>query len=75
MVLDRALADEQLRGDLAVRAAVRDESRDLRFLPREQVARRVGSRPGVLTGGGQLTPGPLGERPGADVVEALERGS
>jgi hypothetical protein len=75
VVLDGAQADEELRRDLAVCAAVRDQSRDLCLLPREQTARRVGSRPAVLTGRRELTSGALGERPGSYAVEALERSS
>jgi hypothetical protein len=75
VVLDGAQADEELRRDLAVCAAVRDQSRDLRLLPREQTARSVGSRPAALTGRRELTAGALGERPGSDAVEALERSS
>ena len=48
VVLDRARADEELRGDLAVGVALRREARDLRLLRRELVERVDGPLAGML---------------------------
>ena len=66
VVLDGARADEQLRADLGVRAAVAGEPGDLRLLRRERVARLGGALARRLAGGQQLAAGALGERLGAD---------
>ena len=48
VVLDRARADEQLRGDLSVGMSLRDEAGDLRFLRRKLAERLHGPFTGAL---------------------------
>src|SRR3954453_14967994 len=75
VILNRARADEQLRGDLSVGVTFRRQTRNL-FLLRGQLSERVdGAFPSVLAGGLQLDPRPLGERIHSEVVEHFVRRS
>ena len=69
VVLDRARADEQLRGDLAVRVSLRHEARDLRLLRRQLTQGVDGAFASVLAGRLQLDARALGERLHAEVGE------
>src|SRR5918998_75251 len=73
VVADRAGAEEQLRGDLLVRAALSDESNDLHLLGCEWRAGTV-LRPDRPPGGAQFAPGAGGPWAGAEALEDLERG-
>ena len=75
MEVDRARAEEELRGDLPVREALRDEAGDLELLrgqlvarARVALARRLAARP-------QLDPRPLRPQRRAERLEAVERRS
>ena len=73
--LDRAGADEELRGDLGVRPAVGRQPRDLRLLGRQLVAGLDAALADRLAGGHQLAPRALGESLHAHGRVALVRGA
>jgi hypothetical protein len=75
VVLHRAGADEQPGGDLPVGHALGGQPGDLRLLRGQRVHGPHGALAGVLAGGAQLGPGPLGERLHAHRVEHLPRGA
>src|SRR5882724_996638 len=74
VVLDRARADEELRGDLPVGASLRCKTRDLRLLRGQLVERLDGSPAGALAGRLELDPRALGERLHPEVGEELVGG-
>src|SRR5215208_6146635 len=71
VVVDRARAEVELCGNLAVGHAGGDEPRDLQLLRGELVERRGVAPPGRLAGGAQLRPGALLQRRCADLVEEV----
>jgi hypothetical protein len=73
VVVDRARAQEQHRGDLAVRGAAADETGDLELLRGEPGERAGVPCPRGLAGGAQLGPGELGPGVGTEAVEGLVR--
>src|SRR4051812_36991161 len=73
VVLNRAGADEQLRADLGIGAAVGGQPRDLRLLGGEVVARLGGPAGHGLAGGQQFATGAFGERLGPGETEHLVR--
>src|SRR4051812_3556086 len=75
VVLDGARADEQLGADLRVRLPVARHPGDLGLLGREDVAGLHGPPGRGLAGGQQLAACALGERLGADLVEAVVGGA
>ncbi len=75
MVLDRALGDEQLSGDLSVCVSARRKARNLGLPGRELVERVHGPFAGMLAGRQQLAFGTELERLGAHDGERLERGA
>ena len=73
--LDRLGADEELRGDLGVGAAVPSQPGDVLLLRRELIERVDPPLAHLLAGGEQLMAGPLGERLGTHLDERLIGGS
>src|SRR6185436_19752901 len=71
VVVDRARAEVELCGDLAVGHAGGDESGDLQLLWGQLVERRGVAPPGRLAGGAQLGLGALLPRRQADLVEEV----
>lgn len=75
MVLDGALGDEELSGDLSVRGSLRGEARDLLLLGSELVDRIHGPFAGALAGRQQLPFGAGSERFCAHASEHLSGGA
>src|ERR1700677_697227 len=73
VVPDGPRAEEELRGDVLVGQPLRGQPDDLQLLRGEARGRAVLGRPAAGPGGGQLGPGALGPRGGADPFEGLER--
>src|ERR1700728_3835461 len=75
MVLDGALGDEELSGDLSVCGSFRGKARNLLLLRSELVERIHGPFAGALAGRQQLPFGAARERLGAHTSEHVEGGA
>src|SRR4029079_3779362 len=75
VVLDRARADEQLRADLRIGVTVSGQTRDLRLLRRQRVARVHRDPADGLARGQQLAARAIGKRLGPHAVEAVVGGT
>src|SRR3954453_7456423 len=73
MVVDGAAAEEELGGHLTVGGALGDEAGDLKPLRREPIQRARRARSRRLPARTQLDPRLLRPRPGAELLESLER--